>query len=135
MADSTNNSPTEKAKKKNYTKRDLDRFEKIITKLIDETKSIINHKLKSSKKAVAIESGETHADEMGTENQARELDFYIAQRETKFIVNLENALNRIQNKSYGKCRSCGNLIGKKRLELVPHATLCIDCKSDKERRD
>lgn len=126
---------TEPVKKKSYTKRDLDRFEKIIKNLIAETKGIIDHNLESSSKAVAVESGETHADEMGTENQARELDFYIAQRETKFVKNLENALIRIQNKSYGKCRSCGGLIGKKRLELVPHATLCITCKSDMERRD
>ena len=132
MTEETNN---ETVKKKSYTKRDLDRFEKIINKIIDETKGIIEHKLKSSSKAVAVEAGETHADEMGTENQARELDFYIAQRETKFVNNLQNALIRIQNKTYGKCRSCGNLIGKKRLELVPHATLCIECKSDKERRD
>jgi len=134
MSEDTNEN-TEVAKKKSYSKRDLDRFEKIITNLINETKGIIDHNLESSTKAVAIESGETHADEMGTENQARELDFYMAQRVTKFVTNLENALNRIQNKSYGKCRGCGHLIGKKRLELVPHATLCIDCKSDKERRD
>ena len=46
----------------------------------------------------------------------------------KFIKNLENALIRINNKSSGVCRVTGKLINKKRLKLVPHATLSIEAK-------
>ena len=46
----------------------------------------------------------------------------------KFITNLEHALVRINNKTYGICRKTGKLISKARLKLVPHATLSIEAK-------
>ena len=52
----------------------------------------------------------------------------MAQRQYKFIQNLEAALIRIENKSYGVCRVTGQLIPKERLRLVPHATLTVEAK-------
>lgn len=52
----------------------------------------------------------------------------LAQRQYKFIQNLEAALIRIENKTYGICRSTGKLIPKERLRLVPHATLTVQAK-------
>ena len=52
----------------------------------------------------------------------------MAQRQYKFIQNLEAALIRIENKSYGVCRVTGKLIPKERLRLVPHATLTVEAK-------
>jgi RNA polymerase-binding transcription factor DksA len=52
----------------------------------------------------------------------------MAQRQYKFIQNLEAALIRIENKSYGICRVTGKLIPKERLRLVPHATLTVEAK-------
>ena len=121
--------------KKSYTKKEMEKFRKIILEQIAETKEIIDYNISKSSKSVASESGETHAEEMGTENHAREMDFYMAQREGKYIDNLENAIKRIELGTYGICRRCGKLISKKRLEVVSHATLCIDCKNDKERKD
>ena len=54
--------------------------------------------------------------------------FMLAARQEKFILNLENALVRIQNKTYGLCRVTGKLIKKERLKLVPHATLSMEAK-------
>ncbi|MBN2789785.1 MAG: TraR/DksA C4-type zinc finger protein [Candidatus Delongbacteria bacterium] len=121
--------------KKSYTKRELEKFKKIIIDQIEETKEIIDHSIESGAESIVSQTGETHTDEMGTEHQARELDFYMAQREGKFISNLDKALRRIETGAYGICRSCGDLIDKKRLEIVPHATLCIGCKNNKERKD
>jgi len=53
----------------------------------------------------------------------------LAARQEKFIQALQNALVRIENKTYGICRSTGKLISKERLKLVPHATLSIDAKN------
>ena len=53
----------------------------------------------------------------------------LAARQSKFIQNLENALVRIENKTYGICRATGKLISKERLRSVPHATLSIDAKN------
>lgn len=52
----------------------------------------------------------------------------LAQRQYKFIQNLEAALVRIENKTYGICRATGKLIPKERLRLVPHATLTVEAK-------
>ncbi|MDA3886362.1 MAG: TraR/DksA C4-type zinc finger protein [Candidatus Delongbacteria bacterium] len=122
-------------KKKSYTKKELERFKKLIIAQIEETKEIIDHSLESSSESIISQTGETHTDEMGTEHQARELDFYMAQREGKFISNLDKALRRIESGIFGVCRGCGELIDKKRLEVVSHATLCINCKNNKERKD
>ena len=66
--------------------------------------------------------------EDGSETMSREETAALAARQEKVIVNLENALMRIKNKTYGICRVTGKLIPKERLRLVPHATLSIEAK-------
>jgi RNA polymerase-binding protein DksA len=53
----------------------------------------------------------------------------MAQRQQKFIQNLQAALGRIENKTYGICRETGKLIPAERLRAVPHATLSIEAKN------
>ena len=53
----------------------------------------------------------------------------LAARQKKFIENLEAALVRIENKTYGICKVTGKLIGKERLKIVPHATMSIEAKN------
>ncbi len=67
--------------------------------------------------------------EDGSETMSREEMSQLAVRQQKFILNLENALRRIENKTYGICRQTGKLIRKERLRLVPHATLSIEAKN------
>ena len=66
--------------------------------------------------------------EDGSETMSREETAALAARQEKFIVNLENALLRIKNHTYGVCRVTGKLIPKERLKLVPHATLSMEAK-------
>ena len=66
--------------------------------------------------------------EDGAETLMREENAQLASRTEKFITNLEHALVRINNKTYGICRKTGKLISKARLKLVPHATLSIEAK-------
>lgn len=65
----------------------------------------------------------------GSEVMSKEANSQLAIRQEKFIRDLKNALIRIENKTYGVCRVTGKLINKKRLELVPHATLSIEAKN------
>jgi DnaK suppressor protein len=67
--------------------------------------------------------------EDGSETMSREETAQLAARQEKFIRNLENALLRIKNKTYGICRVTGKLIPKERLRLVPHATMSIEAKN------
>ena len=57
----------------------------------------------------------------------------LAQRQKKFITHLEVALVRVENKTYGICRETGKLIEKERLKLVPHATLSMEAKKNRDR--
>lgn len=66
---------------------------------------------------------EEGANVLGKEEAAR-----LCERQRKFIMNLQNALLRIENGTYGICRKTGKLIPKERLRAVPHATLCIEAK-------
>lgn len=66
--------------------------------------------------------------EEGAATLSKEESGRLAQRQYKFIQNLEAALVRIENKTYGICRETGKLIPKERLRIVPHATLSIEAK-------
>jgi RNA polymerase-binding transcription factor DksA len=66
--------------------------------------------------------------EEGYQVMSKEENSRLASRQQKFINNLENALLRIENKTYGICRATGKLISKERLKSVPHATLSIEAK-------
>ncbi len=66
--------------------------------------------------------------EEGYQVMSKEENGKLAARQHKFITSLENALIRIENKSYGICRATGQLIPKERLRIVPHATLSVDAK-------
>lgn len=66
--------------------------------------------------------------EEGQQVLSKEENSRLAARQKRFITNLENALIRIENKTYGICRVTGKLISKERLRAVPHATLSIDAK-------
>jgi DnaK suppressor protein len=66
--------------------------------------------------------------EDGSDVMSKEETAQLAARQEKYIINLKNALVRIENKSYGICRVTGKLIPKERLRSVPHATLSIDAK-------
>ena len=59
----------------------------------------------------------------------------LAQRQQKFIQHLEAALVRIEHKTYGICRETGELISKERLRAVPHATLSIKAKKNRQSKD
>lgn len=74
-----------------------------------------------------------HMADQGTDTMEREKTFFYAQRDGKLLGHIERALERIENGEYGLCRSCGQPIAFARLEAVPHATLCIQCKSNQEK--
>ena len=70
----------------------------------------------------------------GAETLSKDEASQLAQRQYKFIQNLEAALGRIENKTYGICRMTGKLIPKERLRLVPHATLTVEAKEMMNKR-
>jgi RNA polymerase-binding protein DksA len=78
-------------------------------------------------------SGDDQAD-AGTKTFEREQEISLANNARVMFEQSQHALQRIDDRSYGICESCGNPIGKNRLQAFPRATLCIPCKSKQERR-
>ena len=115
---------------------------------LDEFRAIINEKLQIARQeyenyraAVTNTDGNDTVDtsptykvlEEGASTLSKEEAGRLAQRQMKFIQNLQAALVRIENRTYGICRETGKLIPKERLRAVPHATLSIEAKSAKKR--
>ena len=71
--------------------------------------------------------------EEGSNVLSKEENSQLAARQSKYIQNLENALIRIENKTYGVCRMTGKLIPKERLRAVPHATLSVEAKMGQKK--
>jgi len=105
----------------------LDKFKKVIIEKMEKARTELKY----------LQGLITRKDDSGTDdtenryasmedgsmaNQREQLN-QMAGRQIQFINNLEKALVRIQNKTYGICRETGTLISKKRLMAVPHATL------------
>ena len=119
--------------KNKYTDKELERFKKLINKKIDQAKQDLDI-LKSaymndSDNGTDDTSPTFKAFEEGSETMSKEANTQLALRQEKFIRDLKNALIRIENKTYGVCRITGKLIKKKRLMVVPHATLSIEAKN------
>jgi RNA polymerase-binding protein DksA len=78
-------------------------------------------------------SGDDQAD-AGSKTFEREHEMSVANNSRDLLVQVEHALRRIVDGTYGTCESCGLPIGKMRLEAFPRATLCVACKQREERR-
>ena len=115
-----------------YGEDDLNEFKEIILKKIARAKEdldILNDAYKNDSTNGTDDTSPTFkAFEEGAETMAKEANVQLAIRQEKFIRDLNNALLRIENKTYGVCRVTGKLIQKQRLKLVPHATLSIEAK-------
>ena len=119
-------------KKVCYSEKELKEFKIIIEEKIERAKSDLN--LLRSAYANDTDNGTDDtsptfkAFEEGSSTLSKDENMKLAMRQEKFITNLNNALVRIENKTYGVCRATGKLISKERLKLVPHATLSIEAK-------
>jgi len=118
--------------KQGYSGSELKEFEELINEKLGKAKKELNN-LKSS----LSRDGESGTDatsayakvlEDGADTAEKESLNQLAVRQQKFINNLENALIRIKNGTYGICSDTGKLIPKDRLRAVPHTMQCIEAK-------
>lgn len=133
----SNSKPEKETGKNRYSDNELEEF-----------RDIINEKLTNARRELAtLQAQMTAANEHGTDDTAstfkiledgsdslaKEEAGQLASRQKKFIEQLENALVRIENKTYGICRVTGKLIPKERLRAVPHTTQSIEAKLNQYR--
>ena len=90
----------------------------------------------ASEKLKRDQSSEGSGDEAdaGTKTFEREHEMSLANNSRDLLSQVERALARIDDGSYGHCERCGNAIPKPRLQAFPRATLCVSCKQREERR-
>lgn len=120
-----------------YSDEELKEFEKLIIEKLEKAKSeykILKDTLSRDNDAGtdATSGGNTKVLEDGAETAEKENLSQLAARQQKFITNLENALVRIKNSTYGICSVTGKLISKERLIAVPHTTQSIEAKMMKQ---
>ena len=120
-------------KKARYSDEELENFRKLIEDKINKAQADLellrSAYMNDSNNGTDDTSPTFKAFEEGSETMSKEANTQLAIRQAKFIRDLKNAMIRIENKTYGICRVTGKLINKKRLLLVPHATLSIEAKN------
>lgn len=125
-------------KKNRYSDEELEEFRQIILeKLVKarEDLQMLTDAYTHSNEHDTVDTSPTFKVlEEGYQVLSKEENSRLAARQQKFINSLENALIRIENKSYGICRVTGKLISKERLRSVPHATLSIDAKLGQSKK-
>jgi len=118
-------------------KQDTEYFKKLLLQLRAE----IVEQLKGTETGLGANvkdsSGDTstisfHLADMGTDTMEREKTFWRASQNSKVLNEIDDALRKIENDEYSLCESCNLPINRQRLEAIPYAKLCIQCKANDE---
>jgi DnaK suppressor protein len=127
----------EQANRVRYSDKELEEFRGIINKKLDvarkELDNLTQQITNPNDHGTDDTAGTFKLLEDGSETLMKEEAGQLATRQKKFIEQLENALVRIENKTYGICRVTGKLIPKERLRAVPHTTQSIEAKLNQYR--
>jgi RNA polymerase-binding transcription factor DksA len=120
--------------KNRYGDDDLQEFKEIILKKLESAKTELKYltdQIKHENENGTDDTGSAYVTmDDGSATLQKESAGQLASRMQKFIDNLNNALVRIENKSYGICKVTGKLISKERLRAVPHTTQSIEAKKN-----
>ena len=114
-----------------YSDEELEEFKALILEKLERAREdleLLNENVSRSGNSANDTSHTFKILEEGSNVLSKEENSQLAARQYKYIQNLENALRRIENKTYGVCRVTGKLIPKERLRAVPHATLSVEAK-------
>ncbi|MDZ7807360.1 MAG: molecular chaperone DnaK [Gracilimonas sp.] len=114
-----------------YSDEELEYFREIIIKKMEDAEDELNTLQRTLRESMENASDESaysyHMADAGTDAQEREKTYMLFNRTKKFIQYLDDALKRIDNKTYGVCKVTGKKISKGRLEAVPHTQLEYRC--------
>ena len=125
-----------KAQKTKYSPKELKEFEDLILDKLEKARKELNYiketLSRSNDSGTDTTNGTSKLLEDGADTMEKESLSQLAARQQKFINNLENALVRIKNGTYGICIDTGKLISKERLRAVPHTMHSIEAKLSKK---
>jgi DnaK suppressor protein len=110
-------------------------LEKFKTQLMEKRDAILNEAGKTLSEMTDQNSNVPDPNDRATIESDRSFELRIRERERKLLGKIEEALERVEEGSFGICEECGEDIGMKRLEARPVTTLCIDCKTLQETKE
>jgi RNA polymerase-binding protein DksA len=118
---------------------DTDRFREALLEERQRVAAAIENLHDENPGSLTDESGEetvfdNHLGDTATVTYDRELDYTLEENSEHVLSDIDAALKRIEDGTYGVCTTCGMQISEERLEARPWATLCIDCQRERERR-
>lgn len=118
----------EEKEKRFYTKAELEEFRTLIQEKLGEAKEEKKRLAENLRDISGNSVDSFNMTEFGNESAEKEQLEILLARQNKFILNLQNAMIRIENGTYGICKQTGKLIPKERLRLVPHTTTTVEGK-------
>ncbi len=118
---------------------DTDRFREMLEDTRSRVQAAIDNLHADHPGSITDEAGEdavydNHLADTATETYDRELDYTLEENSEHVLAEVDAALQRITDGTYGECTGCGKQIAEARLEARPYATLCIDCQRHREGR-
>jgi RNA polymerase-binding protein DksA len=118
---------------------DVNRFREALLEERERVEAAIQNLHDENPGTLAEDAGEetaydNHLADTATETYDRELDYTLEENSGHVLAEIDAALKRIEEDTYGICTNCGKQINEERLEALPWATLCIDCQRNRERR-
>ena len=125
-----------RTEKNRYSDEELAEFREIIEKKLEKARenlAQLTEAMANSADDVSDTSPTFKQLEDSMEVRSKEENAKLAVRQQKFVKDLEAALVRIENKTYGICKATGKLIPKERLRLVPHTTMTVEAKEQQRR--
>jgi RNA polymerase-binding transcription factor DksA len=123
----------EKVKLQRYERKLLELRKELLHELGYLEDAVLNHTAKDA--SGDLSSYSFHMADQGTDAMRRETGFLLASKEGRMLMDVDDALRRIQAKTYGKCTMCNKSINPKRLDALPHASLCISCAAEEEQNN
>ena len=118
---------------------DTDRFRDVLLQERQRVKAAIDNLHEENPGSIGDETGEdavydNHLADTATVTYDRELGYTLEENSEHVLAEIEAALERLDDGTFGVCTNCGEPIAVERLEARPWATLCIDCKRQREGR-
>jgi RNA polymerase-binding protein DksA len=116
---------------------DTERFRQMLADERDRVTNALGHLHESNSTSLEDETEEetydNHLADSATATLNREIDYTLEENSEHVLSSIEQALQRIENGTFGTCARCGRQIAEERLEAIPYATRCIDCQRVAER--
>lgn len=109
----------------------LNAMKKQLLAMKEELLSGIDKDVKTESDTSKFEIGDIY--DQASSDRDRELSLILGDRDREKLKEIDNALQRIEDGSYGICEECGEPIGEGRLKVMPFARVCVDCKALDER--